>query len=445
MKERLTMSNKDIDRLKVLHSVMKKQLTWEQAAVQLTLSERQIGRLLVSVKTQGNKGIIHGLCGKQSNHKLQPGIMDTAINLVKTRYNDFGPSFANEKLFKLDEIDISTSSLRIAMIKANIWHPRKQKAKHRQWRERRPCVGELVQLDGSDHDWFEGRAPRCALVLFIDDATSRILYAEFVSVENTFNLMATTKQYLLNNGRPIALYVDKDGIYKINRQATLEEHLKDEQASTQYARAMSELGIEMIFAQSPQAKGRVERSFNTLQDRLVKELRLANISDMKSANKFLMQIYIPDHNARFAVPPARSLNAHRPLLKSHNLDEILSIQIERTLANDFTLRFHNLYLQVLKDQKVRLHPKNKILIQSRIDGSLHLKFKGRFLNYKSLPNRPYKPFYKANPSLLKGSSKASKPYIPPKNHPWRRYPVITTKQLATMPLPSKNAALEVSG
>jgi hypothetical protein len=432
------MSNRDIDRLKVIHSTMKKQLTWGQAAVQLDLSKRHIGRLIVRVNAEGNKGIIHRLRGKPSNNQLTPGIIDTSINLVKARYADFGPSFANEKLLELHGINVSTSSLRTAMIEANLWHSRKQATKHRQWRERRPCVGELVQLDGSDHDWFEGRGPRCALVLFIDDATSRILYAEFVTVENTFNLMATTKQYLINHGRPTALYVDKDGIYKINRQASIEEQLKDEQAATQYARAMKELGIEIIFAQSPQAKGRVERSFNTHQDRLVKELRLANISDMKSANIFLNNTYIPNHNARFAVSPKRLLNAHRPLLRSHKLDEILSLQTERFLANDFTVRFQNLYLQLLANQKVRLRPKDKIIVQARLDGSLRLKFKNQFLNFKPLTQRPYKPFYATNQRLLRNSSKPiPKPYIPPKNHPWR-CPGITNKQLATIPLLSKN-------
>ena len=433
MKEQLTMSNKEIDRLKVIHSIAKKQLTWKQAAIQLDLSKRHIGRLILRINTEGNKGIIHRLRGKPSNHQLSPRILDKAIKLVKSRYPDFGPSFANEKLSELHNINISTSSLRSAMIKTNLWHTRKHKAKHRQWRQRRPCVGELVQLDGSDHDWFEGRAPKCVLLVFIDDATSRILYAEFVTVENTFNLLSASKYYLLNHGRPIALYVDKDSIYKINRQASIEEQLKGEQALTQYTRSMNELGIEMIFAQSPQAKGRVERSFNTHQDRLVKELRLANISNLKAANVFLSNIYIPKHNARFAIAPARSLNAHKPLLRSHKLDEILSFQTKRTLANDFTLRFQNLYLQLLQHQKVRLRPKINIIVQNRLDGSIHLLFKNQYLNYKPLPQRPYKPFYATNSSLLKGSSKPSKPHIPPKNHPWRRYPV-SGKQLAKLTL-----------
>ncbi len=256
--------------------------------------------------------------------------------------------------------------------------------------------------------------------------------------------MSATKQYLLINGRPLAFYVDKDGVYKINRQASIEEQLKDEQASTQYSRAMNELGVEMIFAHSAQAKGRVERSFDTHQDRLVKELRLANISDIKSANKFLLQTYIPKHNVRFAIAPRRTLNAHRSLLRSQNLDEILSIQTQRTLANDFTLRFQNLYLQLLSDQKVRLRPKNIISIQLRLDGSMHLKFKGQFLSYKPLTNRPYKSFYSTNPSLIGASKTTAKQWRPPKKHPWRRCFMATSKQLATLTLPAKNTASATS-
>lgn len=435
MKEHLAMSNKDIDRLKVLHSVMNNKLTWNMAAHQLSVTRRHIGRLLTRVKNEGNKGIIHRLRGKPSNNRLAREIVDSAMHLVKTKYPDFGPSFANEKLLELHHIVISTSTLRKAMIEAGIWHSRKHKATHRQWRQRRPCVGELVQLDGSDHDWFEGRGPRCVLVLFIDDATSNILYGEFVTVENTCNLMSTTKQYLLNNGRPLALYVDKDGIYKINRQATIEEQLKDEQPLTQYSRAMAQLGIHLIFANSPQAKGRVERSFNTHQDRLVKELRLAGISDIISANIFLKNTYIPNHNAKFAVPPACALNAHRPLLKAHNLNEILSVHVERTVGNDFTLRYHNHYLQILKDQKVRIKPKNTVLIQSWLDGSLHLKFKDVPLLFTPLPSRPYVPFLKANPSALKTPKPVSKPYRPPASHPWRKpFKTIAAKHIPNLKL-----------
>lgn len=444
MKEQITMSNRDIDRLKVLNAVKEKQKTWKQAAEELMISKRQIGRMLQRIKREGNKGIIHKLIGRPSNHQIEGKIKEKAIKIIKRQYNDFGPTLAKEKLLEIHRINISTSVLRKEMIKADIWQTRKQKRQHRQWRQRRPCIGELIQIDGSEHDWFEGRGPRSALIIFIDDATSSILHAEFVSVENTFNLMKCTRKYLDKHGRPVAIYVDKDGIYRINRQASIEEQLKDKQPLTQYTRAMNELGIQVIFANSPQAKGRVERSFDTHQDRLVKELRLAGISDIKSANKFLLEKYIPKHNAKFAVIPARDFNAHRELLKSHNLDEILSVQIERTLANDFTVRFNNIYLQILKEQKVVLRPKDKVFIQLRIDGSIHIKFKNHYINYKKISGMPYLPYYKANPILAKGFKTGGKAYRPPKNHPWKRNCPVSGKEIAAMPLSEKNLFLDLA-
>lgn len=401
MEAPITMSNKELDRLKVIHSIIKKHLTWDEAAAQLNVSNRQIGRLCKRVRLEGNKGIIHRLRGRISNHLLDPKTIAIATKLIKKHYVDFGPTFANEKLLENHKITISTSTLRKTMIDADIWKPRKSHPTHRQWRQRRDCIGELIQLDGSDHDWFEGRGPRCALLLFIDDASSKIIHAEFVPVENTFFLLSAAKTYLIANGRPVAFYVDKDSIYKINRQATIEEQLRDDQPISQFTRAMHELDINMIFAHSPQAKGRVERSFNTHQDRLVKELRLANISDIKHANVFLQSIYIPKHNAKFAVAPASNYNAHRPLLKSHNLDDILSVKIDRTIAHDYTVRLKNTFYQVLQDQKIRPRPQSKIIVQIRLDGSIHLFFKGVELQFKTLPARPYKPFYAARPSALK--------------------------------------------
>lgn len=390
MEERLNMKNGEIDKLKVIHNILKGKLKWREASQQLNLSERQIGRLCVRVGEEGNKGIIHRLRGRKSNHRLVPGLVLKAINLVRKEYSDFGPTFANEKLRKIHKIKISIFSLRQGMIHEGLWECKKKKTRHRSWRERRPCIGELIQLDGSDHDWFEGRGPRCALLAYIDDATSRILYAEFVPVENTENLLRATEAYLRKRGRPMFFYVDKDSIYRVNREAPVEEEIESENRITQFSRAMRDLGIGMIFANSPQAKGRVERSFKTHQDRLVKELRLAGISTISAANRFLLQTYLPDHNHRCAVAPSRSLDAHRPLLKSHRLKEILSVRIKRTLMNDFTVQHKNRCYQLQKDQRVVLRPKIKIQIEYRLDGSTHLRFKGIYLNFKAIGKRPYR-------------------------------------------------------
>jgi len=429
MEQTLTMSNREIDKLKVINNVIIGKLTWDEAGSQLALSDRQIGRLCIRVRKEGNAGIIHGLRGKPSNNQLKPGLLEKAMKLVKSKYSDFGPTFANEKLFEIHKIVLSTPTLNHAMTKEGLWKPRKSKSSHRDWRPRRSCVGELVQLDGSDHDWFEGRGPRCVLLVFIDDATSRILYACFISVEDTLNLMAAAKSYLLINGRPMFWYVDKDSIYKINRQASIEEQLRDEQPLTQFTRAMKELGVEVINADSPQAKGRVERGFGTHQDRLVKELRLAGISNMEDGNIFLAEVYVPKHNARFAVAPENNTNVHRPLLKSHCLEEILSLRTERTIANDYTVRKDNQFFQLLADQPVRVKPKDKLLVEIRLDGSRHMRFKGWYLNFKSIAKPPYRAFYAGKKEAASAAGPV-KPNKPAKNHPWRRYNFVAPKAAA---------------
>jgi hypothetical protein len=422
--EQLTMSNREIDKLKVIQNTIDGKLTWPQAAQTLSLSERQVGRICAKVRSEGNGGVIHGLRGRESNNKLPKALIAEAVRLVEQHYPDFMPTFANEQLFERHSIRISVNTLRKAMIGYGLYNPKRQKPKHRNWRERRPCVGMLVQLDGSEHDWFEGRGPKCALLVFIDDATSRILYARFITVEDTENLMRCTKAYLKTQGRPVAIYVDKDSIYKINRQASIDEELRDEMPLSQFTRAMGALEIDMIFANSPQAKGRVERGFRTHQDRLVKELRLAGISDMAAANKFLEAIYISKHNGKFAVAPASRTNAHRALLRIHKLDGILCVKLNRTLANDYTLRYKNRFLQVTDGQDIRIRPGNVVTAEERLDGSLRLKFKGTYLRYKAIEKRTQKGYYAANPSKLakvNGKLPAGGSSIPGKNHPWRRF------------------------
>ena len=431
MEEYLTMSNREIDKLKVLQKVFDKKLTWNEAGNQLSLSWRQIGRLCAKVREDGNKGIIHGLRGQSSNHCLKAGLMEKALKIVKEDYGDFKPTFANEKLLEIHGLKVSTSALRLAMIEDGFYRPKKQKAKHRKWRQRRNCVGELIQLDGSDHDWFEGRAPRCVLLIYIDDATGRIVYGKFIKVEDTLNLMTATKEYLLRNGRPVAFYVDKDSIYKVNRKATIEEELRDKAPLTQFTRGMEELGIKVIAAHSPQAKGRVERGFKTHQDRLAKEMRLLNISSIEEANRFLQKVYIPKHNTRFSVAPANETNAHRPLLKSHKLEEILALKTERMIHNDFTVRFNNNFFQLEKEQAVMIKPKSKVMVEIRLDGSTHIKFKSVYLNFKPIKNLPYIPFYMGRTKLRETLKQGAKPYVMPKNHPWRKFTLKSRKKLNT--------------
>ncbi len=424
METRLNMSGDDIDKLRVIRNVLEGRLTWLAASEALDISERQIGRLCAQVRGRGNRGILHGLIGRSSNNQGDPELLGMALSaLHDPRWEGFTAVFAQQKLESLHGIVLSDTTVRKLMTMTELWRRRRPKAKHRAWRERRACVGMLIQLDGSDHDWFEGRGPKCALLVYIDDATSRILHAEFVKVEDTLNLMRSTGVYLGKHGRPVAYYVDKDSIYTVNRQATVDEELRDEDPITQFTRAMTELGIEVILANSPQAKGRVERSFDTHQDRLVKELRLANVNDMEAGNIFLRTVYIDDHNTRFAVDPACNTNAHRPLLAGHRLDQILSRRTERSVANDYTLRFQHKFFQLFEEQPVRVMPKDKVEIEIRLDGTTHLRAKGTYLRFKPIEKRPYRPHLAMRPSSgkiyddprLKG--KGSKPAS---DHPWRR-------------------------
>jgi hypothetical protein len=301
------------------------------------------------------------------------------------------------------------------MIEGEVWKARRRKVKHRSFRRRRACRGEMIQLDGSIHDWFEKRGGRCVLLTYVDDATSRIEYAEFVDAETTLNLMRCTKKYLKIHGRPISFYVDKDSIFRANRQATIDEQLRDIQPMTQFSRAMEELGIKVIFAHSPQAKGRVERGFETHQDRLVKELRLQGICTISEENEYLQNVYVCGHNARFSVKPSNRTDAHRPVLKIHKLNEILSLRTERTLANDFTIRFLNQFFQILKTKHSRLRPKEKICVEIQLDGSVHLKYRPHYLNYKVVEKA-------SRPSRIMDVGKGNR--IPKKralDHPARRF------------------------
>ena len=388
MGEVLPMANRDIDRLRVIRDALEGRLTQVEAGEILSLTDRQVRRLCVRVEAEGNRGILHRLRGRPSNHQLDPEVLERALSaLHNPRWERFGPTFAREKLEKLYGIELSDWTVRQWMRQTGLWQTRRSGPRHRSWRERRARLGLLVQLDGSPHDWFEGRGPGCTLLIYIDDATSRILYGEFVTVEDTRNLMRATRAYLERCGRPVAFYVDKDSIYKVNRQATVEEELQDEQPMTQFTRAMAELGIEVITANSPQAKGRVERGFATHQDRLVKELRLRGIGSIPEANRYLREEYIPDHNDRCEVEAAQPGDAHRPLLPSHDLDAILCLKTQREIQNDFTVRYQSRFLQVEKEQPVRVYRKTKIEVQERLSGEIRLVYRRQVLKAHPVAGR----------------------------------------------------------
>jgi hypothetical protein len=417
------MSGKKINRYYVIRSVLEGRMTQVEAAKVLRRSERQIRRMCARVRTEGARGVLHGLQGRPSNHQLPAERLEGALcALHDPLWEGFGPTFARDKLRQKHGLTVGLETLRQLMIQTDLWTVRRHGPRHRAWRERRACMGMLVQLDGSEHDWFEGRGPRCVLLVYIDDATSRILHAEFVETEDTLTLMRATWSYLKRLGRPVAFYVDRDSIYKVNLPAKYEGLCSPEQPMTQFTRAMGELGIDVITANSPQAKGRVERGFETHQDRLVKELRLRGISSIREANQYLWGSYIQEHNERYAVTAARPEDAHRPLLATHRLERILSIRVERTLMNDYTLRHENRFFQVLEHQVVRVRPGDKVEIETRLDGSVHVRFEGVYLNSKAIEKRPYRPYLAARPSAAKQREYPTKGVgsVPSKDHPWRR-------------------------
>jgi hypothetical protein len=404
------MKHHEVDRLQIIRKVIEGALTWSQAAEQLDVSERQVGRLCAAVRKKGVRGVIHGLRGKPSNHQADLEALGMAVSAVHDPlWEGFKPGFACEKLEERYGLNVGRETLRKAMIATGAWMVKRERSKHRVWRERCARVGMMAQMDGSLHDWFEGRGPRCWLLLAIDDATSALMHGVFAKSEDTLNIMGLVWGYIERRGRPVSFYVDKDSIYRTNRQASVEEELRERQPDTQFKRAVEELGIKLIWAHSPQAKGRIERSFETHQDRLIKELRLAGISDIAAANRYLAEVYIPRHNARYAIEPREPQDAHRPLLAGQRLERILSFREERTVRSDNTVQFKRRYFQILAGKPKQLRPGRKVLVETRLDGSVHLLAHGAYLPFKALENRPYRPYYEVRITRSDVRPLASKP------------------------------------
>lgn len=385
--ERLAMSQKERDRLHIIRQLKGKIIKQKAAAALLGISVRQTRRILKAYRRKGDIALIHQSRGKVSNNRIAQKERIQVINLIQEKYWDFGPTLASEYLTTDHSLCFSRETIRKWMIEAKIWQARRQKVKHRQWRERRSCFGEMTQWDTSIHDWLEGRGDEIVLIKMIDDATSRIR-ARFFSTDSMATNMALLKEYLLEFGRPKSIYVDKASHFKTTREPSIEEDLRVKELMTQIERACKELNIEVIFANSPQAKGRVERSFKTDQDRLVKMLRLENVCTLEEANRVLQKKFIPLFNARFTVEPASSINAHRPLEKHHNLDAILSRQEDRTVTNDYTFSYKTRRFQILKESLAAGLRGSQILIEERLDGSIHARFKNKYLKLKEILHLP---------------------------------------------------------
>lgn len=419
--ERLELSERERERLKVLHEVQRGHLTQVEAGWRLRLSTRQVRRVLRRLEAEGDRGLIHRLRGGRSNRKFSRQFQRRVVSRVRRRYADFGPTLASEHLAD-DGLELNRETLRQWMSEAGLWRPRRRRLKAvHTWRPRRASFGELVMADGSPFDWLESRGPELNLIAMIDDATSW-LWAWFDVSESTQAHMVTLKGWLRRFGRPVALYTDKHSTFKVNRPPDLNEQLAGEPAQTQFARALKELDIEWIAAHSPQAKGRVERVFATLQDRLVKEMRLAGIRSANKANEFLDNQFLPQWNERFTVPARRSRDAHRRLQRNHQLEAILSFREPRTVANDYTVHWHGQRWAIPRAEVQAGLRGARAEVEKRLDGSVWLRFRRRYLSLVPCRELERQPALAAQVRAKpKPKSKARKnKHIPPPDHPWRR-------------------------
>ncbi len=422
--ETVVMTTAELARLEALHRLAAGGISQRDVALELRLSVRQVKRLWRAYRQTGPTAVVSKRRGRPSNRRVPRDVLDAALERVRDRYPDFGPTFACEQLRERDGIVVRRETLRKAMIAAGLWEAsRKHRPRPHPPRQRRARVGELVQGDGSPHDWFEGRAPRCSLLLYVDDATSRIGAGIFAAAESTNAYFALTRQYLLAYGKPLAFYVDKLSVFTTTRR-------NDGDDLTQFARAMQELDIEIICANSPQAKGRVERVNRTLQDRLVKELRLNNISSITDANAFLPG-FIARYNQKFAVVPRAENDAHRALRIDEDLERILCRAETRVVSKNLTFKYNGTLFHIDEPAHERRLHHQHVLVREQRDGSITIEHRGSRLAFQACPlaQRPVVGAKDLN-DTLDGTrlgpripdSKKQRP-VPP-NHPWRTTPAV---------------------
>jgi len=415
MDELLTMSNRELTRLEVMQRMKDKRLTQKEAARVLGISTRQVKRVWRAYRQNGAKGLVSARRGKPSNNRLDGGVAERALDLLQEKYKDFGPTLAHEKLTEVHKLQLSRESVRRLMIEEGMWKPKRaKKPSTHQMRERRACIGELVQIDGSDHAWFEDRGPKCTLLVYIDDASGQLLELWFVPDETFFAYCEASRHYFERYGKPVAFYSDKHGIFRVNQEQTtgLGSGL------TQFGRAMQDLDIQIICASSPQAKGRVERANQTLQDRLVKELRLRGISDMQGGNAYLPE-FREDFNRRFAVAPRSTHDAHRPLLKTENLDLILTHQKTGTLSKNLTVQSNKVIYQIQSDRPDYSLRHAQVTVCEDAEGEITILYKNQPLAY-TIYHKPTRQAEVVDTKTLDHQIKSPKP-PPAPNHPWRQY------------------------
>ncbi len=407
------MSRDERERMTVMLGVKRRELTQVQAAQLMGLGYRQTKRVWRRYQAEGDAGLVHRLRGQPGLRRKPPVLrIQVLARAAQERYADFGPTLLAEELAK-EGIRVDHDTVRRWLLAAGKRTVRRRRQQHRQWRERQPCFGAMVQLDGSHHDWFEGRRGKCVLMVMVDDATNR-LRARFFEEETTRASYDVFADWVHGHGLPGSLYVDRDSIYRCEGATSVAEQLAGQERQTQFGRAMAQLGVELILANSPQAKGRVERMNGVLQDRLVKALRLAGISDLERANRFLEETYLREFQRRFTRIAASPLDVHRGVPR--NLDEVLSWEAERVVQRDWTVACDGHWYQLDRQHEALSLAGRKVVVRTLRDGRVHLAYRGQKLRWRELPARP-QPARRPPAAHPRGSA------VPGVNHPWRRWGV----------------------
>ena len=412
-KDILRMSRREVDRLMILRAVLDREVTQWRAGEVLGLSERHIRRLVKRIREEGPDGIIHRSRGRRSVRKMPEETVVEIRQVIEERYMGFGPTLAAEMLRERERLEVSREKLRQVMLEEGLWKRARRRKRAHEWRERKAHCGQMVQVDGSEHDWLEGRGPKMVLMGYIDDASSRF-FGRFYEYEGVYPAMDSLERYIRRYGRPVSLYIDKHSTYKTSRQPSLDELLKGESAATQVGRACRELGIEVIYAGSPQAKGRIERSFGTHQDRLIKMMRLEGISTMEQANAFL-DSYIPWHNQKFARQPLESRDLHRRLPPGVRYRDVFCFKEKRIITNGYTVKWKG--RELLIDHPTSAMRRGRVEVREQFDGKIEIVFNGRRLKHRDITDKTQNKRHQEK-KVLKTRKKSS--YIQPADHPWRK-------------------------
>jgi transposase len=413
--ETLLMSVQERKRMVILNAVGNGGMSLAQAAEAMALCYRQAKRVWQRFKQRGEAGLVHRSRGRAGSRRKEPKVRERALARYASRYPDFGPTLAAEKLAQ-EGLKVDHETLRRWLIEAGLWRIGRQRQRHRAWRERKECFGQMVQLDGSHHDWFEGRRDKAVLMVMIDDATNHTM-ARFSEEETTEAAYDVFEQWVREQGVPASLYVDRDSIYRCERPPSIAEQVGQQEPQTQFGRAMGQLGVELILANSPQAKGRVERCNGLLQDRLVKELRLAGIADLGAANEFLRKKFLPELNRRFRKEARSAADAHRR--NEWKLQEVLSWEESRVVGNDWTVAWQSRWFQIDRQHEALSLAGRKVLVRRQRCGKMEIEYRGRKLRWRELPARPVRTVPAARRI---GRTQLQKPST---THPWKAMGIAT--------------------